>query len=255
MFRNLTRYAEHHLVATSSTVQYEWYTDWLPTDGVDNIRAVLKAKNTSGGQFGWQLAIQYATVRADNPDTPGTLGTQQDSDGEYVTGDLAVGTSMQSKRLFRLGVAYFSAGAAVQGDVALVASWKSVGTILGAQTVNLEVVDSGGIKYMPLTGWVPATFMAKIKAAFILSGLTITSNFRYQLAYQLATTSVQQPDAWATAEASWTTPSTANNERNTGEITVSASSKMWFRLGVAYSMTSGVDQNATAQLDAVLSCR
>jgi len=260
LFRNLTNYAERHLVATSSTTQYAWFTGWQSANGIDNIRAVLKAKNA--GAVGalplqWQLAIQYAEVRADAPGSPSVIGTAQTAGTiDYQTGDISVATNMAANRLFRLGVAYSSASnAVVQGDVSLVASWKSVATELGRVRMMLGAVDTG-VKYEVLTDWMPATFMSKIKAAFILNSLTSTSNFRYQLAYQTAGTSVQQPSGWTNAEPSgWVTPSVAYNERNTGDIAVTTTTDMWFRLGLAYGLTSGVDANVTAWLDAILSCR
>jgi len=254
-FRNLTDYTEQRLISTSTTVQYAWFTDWETCDGIDNIRAVLKSKNSSAA-FGWQLAIQYAAVRADDPGSPATLATAQSGSVEYQTGDVSVATNMAANRLFRLGIAYSSpSGGVQQADVALLASYKSVGTQLGRKSLSLGVVDNG-TKYEPLTGWVPATFMSKIKAAFMLNGITgASSNFRYQLAYQTAGTNLSQPNAWTNAETNgFVTPSITYNERNTGEIAVSTSD-MFIRLGVAYSMTSGVDTNVTAQLDAICSVR
>lgn len=255
-FRNLTRYAERRLVATSSTVQYAWFTGWMTADGVDNVRAVLKAKNASGSSFNWQLAIQYAPVRIDEPGAPATLATAQTGSAEYQTGDVSVASNAASSRFFRLGIAYWATAntGVQQSDVGLIASWKSVATFLGRSRVTLAAVDTG-TKYEVLTGWVPATFMSKIKAVFMLNSITgATSNLRYQLAYQTAGTSVQQPSGWVAAEQGFTTPSSTYNERNTGEIAISTT-EMWIRLGVAYGMTTGVDVNVTAVLDAICSCR
>lgn len=250
-------YVEHHLVATSGTTQYAWFTDWMSADGVDNIRAVLKCKN-GDANFGWQLAIQYAAVRPDAPGSPATLGSPQAGSNEYQTGDISVSGSgaTTDNRLFRLGIAYSSPqGGVQQGDVSLEASWKELGTDLGTRSVALSALDTG-TKYAVLTPWIPATFMSKIKAAFSLNSITGgTSNLRYQLAYQLAGPSVQQPGAWTNAEPNgFVTPSGSYNERNTGEITVSTS-EMWFRLGVAYGLSSGVDNNITAVLDVACACR
>lgn len=253
MFRNLTAFTQRRLVATSSTVVYEWFTEWLPCDGVDAIRAVLKAKQ-AGANFAWQLAIQYAPVRVDEPDAPSTLGNQTTGSNEMQTGDISVSATTPSKRLFRLGIAYSSASGVTQGDVSLVASWKSVATPLGARRVTLAVADTG-TKYEVLTDWMPATFMSKVKAVFMLNSITgATSQLRYRLAIQTAGTSVQQPNAWTDLEAGWTTPSVTYSERNTGELSVSTTD-MWFRLAVAYGMTSTIDTNVTAVLDAICSCR
>ncbi|MBK7400382.1 MAG: hypothetical protein IPJ34_30040 [Myxococcales bacterium] len=257
MFRNLTPYTEAHLVATSTTEQYAWFTDWMSTAGIDNLRSVLKCKNATGAYFQWRLAIQYAAVRSDEPDAPSTLGSAQTSSGEYQTGDISVATSMGTKQLFRLGIAYTTApnGSGVQqGDVGLQASWKQVGTDLGPASVAVSVVDTG-TKYEVLTPWLPATIMSKVAAAFTMTSITgASANLRYRLAYQTAGTRVQQPNAWQNLEADWTTPQNAYNERHTGMLDLTTTD-MWFRLGVAYSLTSGVDNNVTAQLDANCSCR
>lgn len=256
-FRNVTPQMLRHLVVTNTVVQYEWFTGWMSCDGVDNIRAVLKCKNATDNNFNWQLAIQYAAVRADNPGAPGTLGANQTSSGEYQTGDVSVATNMGSNRLFRLGIAYSSSAAAQkQGDVYLQASWKQVGTDLGTRRVTLALSDSSN-RYVPLTGWIPATFMAKVKAAFVLTSITPSNgNFKYRLAYQTAGTMVEQAGAWNDIENAFTQPANgvSYDEHNTGEIALTVTD-MWFRLGVAYTQAGGVDANYSAVLDAACACR
>lgn len=257
-FRNLTRYNESHLVSTTTTTQYAWFTDWMSADGIDNIRAVLKCKNASGANFRWQLAIQYAEVRADAPrNQMGTLGTQQTGSGEYQTQDVSVTTDMNANRFFRLGIAYSSAAAGMeQGDVCLQASWKQLGTDLGSSRVTLNVNDNG-VKYEPLTDWVPATIMSNVKAAFILTGITpSTGHLGYRLAIQFAGTTIAQPGAWQLLEAGYSRPgnNVTYDERNTAALTPNANTDMWFRLGVAYNQDSSVDTNYTGVLDAYCSC-
>lgn len=251
-FANVTRYIEQRLIATDTTTLYRWFTRWMPTDGIDNIRAVLKAKNAG---IVWQPAIQYAAVRADEPGSPAAIGNSQTGNGEYQTGDISVASNMAGNRLFRLGVAFASQPnqGVQQGDVCLQASWKCVGTDLGARRVTLATNDTG-TKYEVLTPWMPATIMSKVKAAFTMTSITgTTQNLRYRLAYQTAGATVQQPNAWTDAELGWTTPVTTYSERHTGEITLTTTD-MWFRLGVGYSLTTGSTET-TAVLDAYLACR
>lgn len=228
----------------------------MPCDGVDNVRAVIKAKN-SAANFQWQLAVQYAAVRVDSPGQATPIGSAQSNNGEYSTGDLSLATDMGNNRLFRLGIQHSSATASVQqADMFLQASWKQVGTDLDTRRVTLAVADSSD-KFEVLSQWVPATFMSKVKAAFVLTSITPSNgNLRYKLAYQTASTAIEQPGAWLDAEQNWTQPAngTSYAERNTGEIALSVTD-MWFRLGVKYSQAGGVDSNYTAVLDAALSCR
>jgi len=258
-FRNLTRCREAHLVSTTTTTQYEWFTGWMSADGIANIRAVVKCKNASGANFRWQVAIQYAEVRGDEPRTQmGTLGAQQTNSGEYQTQDVSVTTDTDANRFFRLGIAYSSAAAGMeQGDVSLQASWKQLGTDLGTSRVVLSVNDNG-VKYEPLTDWIPATIMSKVKAAFILTGITpSTGHLGYQFAIQFAGTTVAQPGAWELLEGAYTRP--GNNvtfeEHNSAAKAPVANTNMWFRLGVAYNQDSGVDTNYTGVLDACCSCQ
>lgn len=254
-FRNLTQRLETHLVCTTTTAQYEWFTDWMPTEGIDNIRAVMKAKNASGN-FQWQLAIQYAAVRPDDPTAPATLSQQQTGNGEYQTQDVSVATNMGDYRLFRLGIAYNSSQTGMnQADVSLQASWKQIGTDLGTRRVVLSIADTG-TKYEPLTDWVPATFMTKVRAAFVLNSITpSTGHLGYRLAYQTAGTTVAQPGAWQLLEAGMTRPGNGvtYSERNTQDLTLTTGD-MWFRLGVAYDQDSSVDANYTGVLDAACQC-
>jgi hypothetical protein len=154
-------------------------------------------------------------------------------------------------------VQYASTQAAVtQGDVSLQVSWKQLATDLGTRRVTLAVADSSD-KYEVLTPWYPAIYMAKVKAAFVLTSITPNNgNLRYKFAYQTAPTTVEVPGTWQDAEAGWTQPGngTSNAERNTGEITLNVTD-MWFRLGVKYSQAGGVDSNYTAVLDAACACR
>lgn len=69
----LTSYKSRHLTATSTTLLYEWYTNWQSCDGIDNIRAVLKTRNAAASNFQWQPAIQYAAYRPDEPGSPAAL--------------------------------------------------------------------------------------------------------------------------------------------------------------------------------------
>ncbi len=254
LFRNQTPDLQAHVVSNNTTTLYLWLTGWLSCDGVDNIRFVARAKNATGSGFRWQPAIQYAAVREDSPGAPGTLGTQQTDNGDYGTGDISVSTDMGNNRMFRLGIAYSSSTASVQqGDVYLQATWKQVGTYLGSRQVQLDV-DGTGTRYQVLTDWMPATFMSYVKAAFVLTTITGTSaNLKYRLAYQTAATMTEQPTGWTDAEQGWTTPQNTYDERNTGEVSLSTSN-MWFRLGVAYALTSG-STVTTAVLDACCACR
>src|SRR5262245_14880242 len=109
----LTPYVERRLTANSAAspaLQYAWLTSWYLAAGVDTIRAAVKCfnvvKDAGLSSFQWQLCIETAKARPDNPNTTITLlGTQQANAGEYKTGSLTVSGSTAGAMWFRLGVA------------------------------------------------------------------------------------------------------------------------------------------------------
>ena len=84
------------------------------------------------------------------------------------------------------------------------------------------------------SGWVPAIDADKVLAAFVISGLL--NNFRCQLAYRTATTSIQSPSAWTLLEGA--AYRTTNDETTTGEIVLSIGGQMFVQFGIAYSQST-----------------
>jgi len=252
--QNATGLFSRHLSCQTTGTFYEWFTPWMSCDGVDNIRAVLKAKNASAN-LAWQLVVQYAAIRVDNPGSATTLAAAQTANGEYNPGDISVATDMGNNRFFRLGIAY-GATAGQQGDLTLQASWKQVGTDLGTAQATLALSDSSN-RYEAITAWIPATFMSKVKVAFVVNSITPSNgNFKYRLAVQTAATTTAQPTAWTDLEQAFQQPGNGTNysEHHTGEIAVTTSD-MWFRLAICYTQAGGVDSNYSAIVNAACSCR
>jgi hypothetical protein len=251
--RRYLPYAEDRLIATSTTLQYRWYTPWQLAVGVTTIRPVLKSKNSSGSSFSWQYVIQTATVRTDDPGGPQTLAAAQTGDGEYCPGDVTVSSYTGSAMWFRLGVAYKYSGVSptvVEADVGHQASWNQLGTILGSRSVQLDAND-GGSRIAPLTGWFPAIYAGYIRAAIIANGVSGGSYLQYKIMSQTAATSIQQPGSWTSIDTGWHALTT--NTETTPELTLSTSD-MWARIGVAYSLASGTTQT-NAMFNALVTCR
>lgn len=182
----------------------------------------------------WQLAVQYADVRPDQPGAWSTLDAEQSTATERCASGISL--SYASRFYVRFGVAYRSGtnGTQASADLSLRVTFNSCGQVLGAGAQRLTAVSTTE-GFWPVTGWMPSVAAAKVKAAFSGSAF-VGTGFRYQLAQQKAATSVESPGAWAAIEAGWRTNDGAGN---TGELTLSYSSQAWTRFGVAYSVSSG----------------
>jgi hypothetical protein len=84
-----------------------------------------------------------------------------------------------------------------------------------------------------LTGWIPALEADKVEAAVVTDASS--TDWEGRLAYRTAEVVTESTSAWSVLEAGYTTGS---GERNTGELTLSISSKMWVQFGLAYRMKS-----------------
>ena len=203
-----------HLEASSANDRYYWFTGWLPATGFDAIKAVVR-NMASTANFNSRLAIQTATVRADSPDSPSMKEAGYHSGGgQWCTTVIDVSGDTASKFLVRVGVAYKSGdGNFAQADVALDLSYFACGQLVGSRTFHVYTAGTGD-QYEPLTGWIPALLADKVKAVIVLTGAA--PDFQCELAYRTATTTKEEPSAWAAVTGdSWHNPGSANGEYNT----------------------------------------
>ena len=240
--------ATKRLVTTETEWVYEPFTDWTPVIGLDTVKAVLKRKSTSiqgSGNMKFKVVAQYAKVRADNPEpweTPSGVSEYSD-DGDSCTGEITLGTSAENAFFVRFGVGYKLDGMPTpptlgQSDVALQVSYNACGRMVGGRTLQLQA-DSDKDRFHPVTGWVPAISVNKVKAAIIMtadSGGTI----QCRLTYRTADAITEETGGWDTSLDSWHKPSSGSNwEGNTGEIPgtgFSIDSKMWIQFGIRYAL-------------------
>ncbi len=229
------------LVTTSTAVHYEWFTDWMPAAGMDKVKFVIKVKASSGSAtFEAQPAIQTAAVRTNVPDSPTTCGaTSQGGDGESVTSSIDISATTGPKYFVRFGVAYkVQAAGEAQADVSLQVCAETFGKIISIKTATLLAPDTSTY-YQPLTGWMPTSMVSKFKAAFIIQNPS--ADFRCALAWQFASTSVQQPGSWSNS-GTWY----SSGEQGTGEVSATpGSNEMWVRAGIACKSNSASNVNAT----------
>lgn len=242
---SMTSPIQKRLVALSdSVVQYEWFTDWMPAIGLDEVQGVLKNKAVTGN-FESRMAIQTAVIRTDNPDVPSLLESSYQAQGERCSSVLDVTSQRSTKFFVRFGVAYHLSSGSTPGqsDTSLEIAYNSCGRIIGGDTAQL-VVPGATSCYRPFTGWIPAHHAAKVKAAIVVTNGH--ANFRCQLAYRTATTSRESPNAWSSNfESTW---HSGNDEFNTGEVTLSISSHFWVQFGLEYNLSSGSDGEASVSM-------
>lgn len=226
------------------------FTDWMSAMGLDKVKAVILIKALTGN-FQAQLAVQTASVRTDNPDAWATLDTMTNAD--RCTAVIDVTSNTASKAYARFGVAYnLSSGTTLGGaDVGFQLSDVVCGDIVGSTTLQLMAVDTNPY-FVPVTGWLPAMTIAKVKAGFTVTGSL--NGFKYRLCYRAATISSNVVAvAWGTAnlEAGYTS---GDGERNTGEITMPTGvgvtgridDKMFVQFGIEFTGTSaGAQATAT----------
>jgi hypothetical protein len=228
------------LKTSTTTEQFEPFTDWMPGVGLDTVKMVIKRKSVqlagTAPTYNVKPAIQVALVRPDNPDDwvvitgVGPYG----GPGESNTGEMSVAATTAGKFFVRLGVSYYLGGTAPtngQADVEVQVSYVSCGSIVGSMSQDLQAFNTTTDSHVAITGWIPAIDADKVVAAFVISNLV--NNFRCLLAYRKATTSIQVPSVWASLEGS--TYRTGNNETTTGEITLAVGAEMFVQFGLAFS--------------------
>ncbi len=256
--RLITPYVERHLVATSTTTQQEWFTPWYLATGLDTVKAVVKAYNCSGSNFQYQGVLQTAQVRPDNPNTPVTFTSPVwSSGGENASGVCTISGQTGTQMWVRFGIQYSSTSGVAEADVALQVSCYHYGVLLDKKRVTLSANDTGN-RIEVVSRWIPMAWVAKVKAAFVVNGITGSNNLQFRLTYMTATTSVQQPNSagWSTTYDAWRSlsGSTGYYENNTGELASPSTNDMWIRYGVLYNLSSGTTQT-TATLHCLTSIR
>ncbi len=246
----LSSAVQKSLVCTLGITSYEWFTPWLPCTGIDKFKAVLKNKNDSG-DFESQVATQFAAVRTDNPDAPSTHGSALQDSGEYCTGEVDISSAGSTKFYVRFGVAFkvygVSPSVPARANVELQVAYETVGQVLAPMAAQLSTTTTAN-QFVAVSSWVPVLNARKVKAAVVVNSLT--DNFRWQLAYRVATTSKQVPGAWSTNfQGGYNT----SGEFNTGELTPSGVNDMWVQFGIQYNASAS--GNGQASVTAAVAVR
>ncbi len=230
-------------VRTSTTArQFEVFGDWMAAVGLDNVKMVIKRKSVqlTGGAptMTFEPTIQTAQNRPDDPGAWAVISgaSSYTGAGENNTGVLTVAAATAGKAWVRFGAAYTLGGTTPtdgQADIEVHVSVLSCGNSVGTRSQELQAFNTTTDSFAVVTGWVPAVDVDKVVAFFVITNLL--GNFRCQLAYRTAATSIEAPGAWNLAEQAYRN---ANGETTTGEIALSLGSEMFVQFGVAYSQSS-----------------
>jgi hypothetical protein len=231
---------QKRLNAYSATAAQEWFTEWLPAIGLDDVMIVFRARQATSAYFEGQLIMQTASVRTDQPNAISNVGSGQTSNGTgnsftYNTGVLDISASTAPVMWVRFGVAYkySTAQAQASADVDVEVSYKQCGDMAGAATHQLSTTTVDD-QFVAITPFLPGILVDGVKAALIINSLT--GNFRCRLAYRLAATSKEQPGTW-TAVTDANAPYTGG-EVCTGDLAVTVGSNMWIQFGILYDLSS-----------------
>lgn len=226
----LTNPVSVRLAALSGTALYHWLTPWLPAIGLDTVMAAIRAADASSN-LNWQLAVQYAEVRTDDPDQPETLGALQQGAANYVTTAQNIAETTGTKMLVRFGIAYkiYTGSGPEQGDLDFQLQYTQCGKMVGA-FANQVVATNGSTGLVTvISDWIPSMQVTKIKPAFVIN--SATSNLRVRLVYRTAGAVKESPGSWTTLGSLQSA-----GEICPGELTPTIGTQdMWVQIGLEVS--------------------
>jgi hypothetical protein len=251
---NVTKETWKHLAVFSTDAEIEPFTEWMPCEGIDTVRAVMKIK-ASNGSPKVQLAMQCAAVRPSNPTAWQALGSYSSTgDREVAVEQDVAATTINTAANFwvRFGLLFkIDSGTIGGADCALSVSYDQCGQVVGHMNQVLESSLKQDDLYVPVGPFIPILFADKVKIATILTSMvTLTSGgdtnaLGVKAAWRTANTSPESPNAWSTTFSAGTnTERSADGEYDTGELTPSYSGSpppMWVQFGLHFAKvnTSG----------------
>lgn len=224
------------LNAVSVGFSVEWFIDWLPAIGLDDITVVLRAMAATSEHFQARVVYQTADVRTNNPNTPITFGDLKTSTGneiQYCKSD-SVATDTVDAAFIRFGVQYnFEAGySACRADVELEVSYSQCGNMIASVSTQLNTATTTS-QYLPLTNFMPGIIASKVKLACIV--VDRSGDFQWRPVYRLAEYTKEEPGSWTDLSTGWYD---ADEEFNTGELVPTIVDKMYIQFGIEYCLSS-----------------
>ncbi len=250
---------QKHLVTTSTTDVYEWFTEWMPAIGLDESTIVMKIAELTGN-FRATPCVQTAMVRTDKPNAPVVLtgGPITSSVGTFFgtttfPGGVTIASTTAGQTFVRFGVMYdlSSAPSTGQADVTLQVTVKQCGRLLAPWSGHVVATTTNKV-FQPITPWLAGLGAVEVEGTFVLNGL---ANIDLRLTYRTADTSPEDPNAWNATGVGTTYTGTTDIEDNDGEQSLTVSGAMWVQVGFWYTLTSGGTPFGQADVNILLGIR
>ncbi len=243
MLGMLTRPVTKHLATCCSEWKYEPFTGWVPVNGVNVVKAIIKAFAVIGSNdssITLQMCMQTAEMRSDKPGAWSLIHISQAVGNQQellnCTGELT-SLSLSSSTLVRFGIAFkAAANETAQADVTLQVSYNALGSPLGQKSVTVES-GTTSVRALPLTGWMPV-----LKAEKFNIGMHIANyegeDLQWRPTYQLAEVEPECPGNWSTSWSSWQDVSEGEDLVSSLQLS-SHENYMWVRVGILYRSEAG----------------
>ena len=237
------------LTCDSTVTQYAPLTGWMPCTGLDSVRAVIRNSAVTSS-FQSRLAVQFASVRTDNPGDWIDMDQWLVGAGDLCTGDDSLPSQADTAFFVRFGVGYVrpSGSGTAGADVSVQLSFQACGNVVGNARFHAVVSGDDGPYYMPISDWFPLQHATSVRAAAVVSGVS-GGTFNWRLTLQTATTEVEQAGAWS--DSFQATDYSGGGETNTGDVQISNTTDMWGRFGVRFGRSGG---SSLTQADIQVTC-
>lgn len=237
---------QSQLIGYSTKVQTGLVGPWFLLHGTTTLR-VLATLRALEATFGAKIGYRTAAVLTDQPDAWTDSATGRSTAGQFVE-DFSVG-AISSKLWIqpRIGAGLTSGATSAEAFGMLQAMTQSKGVIVAATEVEAEPsVNSGETAYVPVGDLFPALDLAGIMAGFTVFGVNGTLAYGVAIRYFDGDPTV--PGAWVDL-ASYTSI-TADETRNSGDLSTTPGTKTLAQIGIKFSGTG-----ARATIRAVVSAR
>ena len=235
---------ELRVSVTSTTEIFIPFTDWMPAQGIDKVRATLRLLADSGF-IQARIAFQTATAvvnegGAGGRNVPQGIGTATNATMSVIDAAVPAGTVHWMR--WGVFVSLSQAGPPGQADLVLTYAVPGCGSAMGRFTDTVHIGGNTSPAVVPVTGWVPAFLLEQVSLAVVLQA--VVGNLETQVMIQTADVDVSSPNAWAPLG---TAASGARKECLQYSVTsvtdpTAGTKPMLARLGLSFKLASGTSE-------------
>jgi hypothetical protein len=235
---------DRRVTVTSTTEIFVPFTGWMPSLGVDGVRATLRLLAESGGVQA-RIAYQTATAVINEAGTGGRsapqgLGTPTD----VTMSPLSFAVNPGTVHWIRWGVlvSLEQAGPPGQADLVLSFAWPGCGKPLGRLSEQVHIGGNTSPAVIPITDWVPAYLLEEVSLALVIQAMA--GSLDTQVMIQTADVDPTSPNAW---QGLGSAASGARKECVRYDVTSYTdpgvgTKPMLVRLGLSFKLSSGTSE-------------